>query len=167
LIPFIKETHSPWFLQFFTKEAKLRHATSKWDAKTRSVYSAEEAEIDGLLAEDEEMYRLDHQTTMPMPDNPAVEIHKPVVAEEEAFPKMYTDNDSVSTFNPAPQWNSTQASTVFTPKFLYAEPKETSEDSPAACIPADVIHSNSDVISKFLDAKTRISTLEVQFEAFV
>jgi hypothetical protein len=77
LIPFIKETYSPWFLQFFTEEAKVRHATSKWDAKTRSVYSAEEVEIDGLLAEDEEMYQLDNQNGMPMPNNPAGEIHKP------------------------------------------------------------------------------------------
>jgi hypothetical protein len=41
LIPFFKATHSPWFLQFFSEEAKMHHATSTWDPTTRTAYSAE------------------------------------------------------------------------------------------------------------------------------
>jgi hypothetical protein len=46
LIPFLKELHSTWFLKFFTEEAKIRHAASKWVVNTRSAYSAKEAELD-------------------------------------------------------------------------------------------------------------------------
>jgi hypothetical protein len=56
LIPFFKATYSPWFLHiFFSEEAKLRHATSTRDPITKSAYSAEEAKLDGILGEDNEM----------------------------------------------------------------------------------------------------------------
>jgi hypothetical protein len=74
--------------------------------------------------------------------------------------------DTDSLFNPAQHRSSTQASTMFNLKVLDIGTNETTEDSPAVYIPADVVHSKSDVISKFSDAKTRLSPLEVQFEAF-
>jgi len=59
LIPFIKATHSPWFLKFSSKESQLRHLSSVWDKDTRQVYSAEEAELDGFLEDDDELNMMD------------------------------------------------------------------------------------------------------------
>ncbi len=86
----------------FLSGAKLRHATSKWDAKNRPAYSAEEAELnlDGFLAEDDEMNKTEEPPLKPASRPPEVEICRPVVAEFDRFPKMYNDTDSVSTFNP-------------------------------------------------------------------
>ena len=54
LIPFLKDTASPWYLSMFTTEAKIRHTQSKWDHKTRQVFSADEYVVDELLADDDE-----------------------------------------------------------------------------------------------------------------
>jgi hypothetical protein len=87
LIPILKEMHNPWFMQFFSEEAKLRHATSKWDAKTRSAVPAEEVELDGFLTEDNEMNQTEVSILKPASRTPEVEICRPVVAELESFPK--------------------------------------------------------------------------------
>jgi hypothetical protein len=114
LIPFIKEMHSQWYLQFFSEEAKLHHATSKWDVKTRSAYSAEEAESDGFLAEDDEMNKMDNVPGYRTQSMLSIAIHRPRVSNMGEFPSMYKDSDSVSTFN-TKKANSVHTSTVFTP----------------------------------------------------
>jgi hypothetical protein len=38
LIPFLKDTSSPWYLSMFTAEAKIRHASSKWDPETMTQF---------------------------------------------------------------------------------------------------------------------------------
>jgi hypothetical protein len=51
LILFLKDSaNNQWFLKQFSEEARLRHATSKWDHETRQAYTAEEAELDNFLA---------------------------------------------------------------------------------------------------------------------
>jgi len=114
LIPFIKEMHSQWYLQFFSEGAKLCHDTSKWDVKTRSAYSAEEAESDGFLAEDDEMNKMDNVPGYRTQSMLSIAIHRPRVSNMGEFPSMYKDSDSVSTFN-TKKANSVHTSTVFTP----------------------------------------------------
>jgi hypothetical protein len=156
--------HSQWYLQFFSEEAKLRHATSKWDVKTRSAYSAEEAELDGFLAEDDEMNKTDDALNYRAQSTPSIAIHRPQVSNLGEFPSMYKDSDSVSTFN-TKRANSVHTSTVFTPKVLDLS-NDTPNEEPPDKISASIVHQDSDAVSKFSDAESRLSTLEVQFEAF-
>jgi hypothetical protein len=51
LLPFLKETASPYFVELFSEEAYVRHVHSKWERKTRQAYSAEEPELYSFLAE--------------------------------------------------------------------------------------------------------------------
>jgi len=55
LIPYLKASHNPWLMRLFSEDAKLRHLNSKWDPVTHQAYSADEAEIDGFLADDDEL----------------------------------------------------------------------------------------------------------------
>jgi hypothetical protein len=66
LIPYIRDTHDPWYLSAFSTEANLRHQSSRWDHKTRQVFSAEEAEISDFLTEDDEL----NHTDMPTEEKP-------------------------------------------------------------------------------------------------
>jgi len=173
LIPFLKETASPWFLRFFSEEAKVNHANSKWDPKTRQSISAEEIEIDEFLADDDELNKTDEPTAVrtrkSTQDN--IEIHVPKVAARETFPTMYNDTDSVSTFNPAtPMTASTshQPSSVFTPKIvshaLYNS--QTSKDLPIPMNVDDHGEVDAEVVSKISDTESRISTMEMQMQDF-
>jgi hypothetical protein len=123
LIPFLRETASPWFLRAFTEEAKVNHAANKWDPKTRQIFSADEVEVEEYLAEDDEMNKTDEPTLAKPKKNQDeyVKVNVPRVAEHESFPTMYNDNDSVSTFNPSTPTTvptSHQPSSVFTPKII-------------------------------------------------
>lgn len=158
LIPILKEMHNPWFMQFFSEEAKLRHATSKWDAKTRSAVPAEEVELDGFLTEDNEMNQTEVSILKPASRTPEVEICRPVVAELESFPKMYNDTNSVSMFNPIASKNSAQPFTLFTPKIIDLSMPDMQEES-STTIPSNVVHQDSDAVSTILDAESRLSTL--------
>lgn len=165
LIPFLKATYSPWFLQFFLEEAKLRYTTSMWDPETRFAYSSEEAELDRFLGKDDETFISEGTTFQGEKITPEIEINTPPVDERESFPKRCTDDDSVSTFNPSGTRNSMNTSTVFTSKVLNLD-KPTSLPKAPSVIPANVTHMDSDAISKFSDAESRLSSLESQFEAF-
>jgi hypothetical protein len=117
LIPFLKETASAWFMRLFSEEAKIRHFHSRWDNSTRRAYSAEEAELDTLLADNDEMNKTDELIlSKPMGQ---VEVNIPDVAEMETFPTLYNDNDLVSTFNSGTKSRlSTQPSLSFTPRII-------------------------------------------------
>jgi hypothetical protein len=120
LIPFIKVTHSPWFLKFSSKESQLRHLNSVWDKDTRQVYSAEEAELDGFLEDDDELNMMDdvfHGTAAVID----LEHNIQKVANLEKNPILYNDVDFISTFHkvtPSSSIKSTQPSTVFQPKIF-------------------------------------------------
>jgi len=58
LIPYLKDSANPWFMKFFSEEAKLRHMSSRWDQSTRQAYFADEAELEDLLADDDETKQL-------------------------------------------------------------------------------------------------------------
>jgi hypothetical protein len=49
-------------MKLFMAEAKLRHIHSRWAPNTRQVFSAEEAELEELLADDDEMNKSDEPT---------------------------------------------------------------------------------------------------------
>jgi hypothetical protein len=65
LIPYIKVTHSSWFLKFFSEDAQLRHLHSICDKETRQAYLDEEAELDGFLAGDDEFNMTDSPSLGP------------------------------------------------------------------------------------------------------
>lgn len=90
LIPFLKETANPWYLKLFSEESKLQHATSRWDTKTRQAFSAEEAEIDNFLDDDDELNLTEEQNIGVR--RAKVEVNIPQVAELEKFPEIYKDN---------------------------------------------------------------------------
>lgn len=58
-IPILRDKGHEWYLNMFSNDSKLRHVSSKWDAETRQIYSAEEAEQAEFLAEDDEMNQTD------------------------------------------------------------------------------------------------------------
>jgi hypothetical protein len=152
LISFLKATYSSWFMQLFLEEAKIRHASSKWGPKIRSAYTAEEAELDDYLEEDDEMFAAEdayHSNPMKTLE---VEINKPEVAELETFPKMYNDEDSVSTFIPSASKHPVQVSANFQPRVIN--------------LTNSVTNPESDTISKFSEAESRISSLEERFDMF-
>jgi hypothetical protein len=123
LIPFIKATHSPWFLKFFSEEAQLRHLNLVWDEQTRRAYSAEEAELDKFLANDNEL-NMTSELSGDKHSGLQSEHFTPRVANLEKIPTLYRDMDSVSTFHPITpsSGSSTQPSTVFQPRVIPTDP---------------------------------------------
>jgi hypothetical protein len=99
LIPFLKATESPWFMKLFSEEAKLQHLHSRWDSTTRQVFLAKEAELEDLVAYDDEMNKSDEPTSQR--DSSLVEVNIAQNSSLEENPELYKDDDSVSTFNPA------------------------------------------------------------------
>jgi hypothetical protein len=115
MIPFVKTPKRPWFMKLFTEDAKSRHIHSRWDSNTRQVYSTEEAELEDLLVDDDEMNKLDERTLRRESSSPQVNI--PNIVSLETDPILYQDTDSVSTFNMTfPIRN--QLSVKFTPKII-------------------------------------------------
>jgi hypothetical protein len=102
LIPYIRDTHDPWYLSAFLTEAKLQHQSSRWDHKTRQVFSAEEAEISDFLTEDDELNHMDIPTEekASIQPNPDVEVNVPPCTEDTRH-HFHEDADSVSTFHPS------------------------------------------------------------------
>ncbi len=49
-------------LRAFTEEAKVNHAANKWDPKIHQIFSADEAEVDEYLADDDDMNKMDEPT---------------------------------------------------------------------------------------------------------
>ncbi len=159
MIPFVKATESPWFMKLFTEYAKLRHVHSSWDSNTWQVYSAEEAELEDLLADDNEMNKSDGPTLKCDSSLPVVNI--PNVVSLEVDPILYQDTDSVSTFNTAHPIRN-QPSVKFTPKIIpttYVTPPANNN------ISID-IDSEQESVSKFSDMESRLSSIEDKFEAF-
>jgi hypothetical protein len=103
LVPYLRATADPWFLKAFTEEAKMRHINSTWDAKTRQIFSAEEAAMDGFLSQDDRLNKTDEPTLPKQVKETHIEFNVPQVADSKSFPAMYNDQDSVSTFNPKHQ----------------------------------------------------------------
>jgi hypothetical protein len=99
-MPFLKETAIPWLMKLFSEAAKLLHLNSKWDSKTRHAYSAEEADLDEFLADDEELNITDEPPVHR--DKVSIETETSIVqvAKLEKVPNLYKDSDSVSTFHP-------------------------------------------------------------------
>jgi hypothetical protein len=94
LIPFIKATHSQWFLKFFSEEAQLRHLNSTWDSETRQADSAKEAELYGFLADDDELNMTDEPSSICTCSNHP-EHSASRVTNLETLPTLYWDSDSV------------------------------------------------------------------------
>jgi len=154
LIPFLKESfNNPWFLKQFSQDALLWHSTSKWDHETRQAYTAEEAELDTFLQEDDELNLTDDAPMDRISKTSGIEIKIHKVADSEDYPPMYHDTDSISTFHPVtPSHSSTTPSVRFSPKSIPLSSK--SEDK------------KSDSVSKMTDSKSRISSLEYKFNLF-
>jgi hypothetical protein len=117
-----------------------------------------------FLAEDDKMNKMDDAPSYRTQSTLPIAIHRPQVSNLGEFPSMYKDSDSVSTFN-TKKANSGHTSTVFTPTVLDLS-NDTPNKEPPYKIPASVVHQDSDAVSKFSDAESRLSILEVQFEAF-
>jgi DNA-binding transcriptional regulator GbsR (MarR family) len=168
LIPFLRDTVDKWYLSAFTEHAKLRHQSSKWDPNTRQVYSVEEGVVDDYLAEDDELNKSDEPTVVRQAsrvvlDESEIQVNVPVILDPEDFPKMYQDEDSVSTFRSKMSSPSLRPSSIFRPQVVSDAPSRTST-SLSASIPIDVDKDGEDgSISKMSDTDSRISTLESQF----
>jgi hypothetical protein len=86
LTPFLKETANPWYMSLF-----FRHTLSIWDTKTRQAYSAEEAELDNLLDDNNELnFTNDHSMDE---KKGKLKVHIQPVADLETFPTIYKDTD--------------------------------------------------------------------------
>ncbi len=167
LIPFLKDTADPWFLNMFTPEAKIRHAASKWDHETRQVFSVDESEVDEFLADDDEYNKSDEPTAEKprrsvIRDESNISVQVPIVIDPESFPKMYQDDDSISTFHPKEtrQQNATSPSKTFTPTIVSTPPSmpDSSNNTPR---PTNIDYQeDSESISKLSDTQSRISNLE-------
>jgi hypothetical protein len=160
LIPFISATESPWFLKLFKEEAKVRHAHSRWDPATRQVFSAEEAELEDLLADDDAMNKSDEPTLI-RPANP-FKVNIPDLLTMETDPTLYKDDDSVSTFQP--QTTPLQPSLSFNPRVVPTSgiPIPVQKQS----ITIDINEDHNENMSKISDAESRLSSIEEKFEVF-
>jgi hypothetical protein len=154
LIPYLKDSvNNPWFLKQFLEEARLRHATSKWDPKTRQAYTAEEAELNNFLEEDDELNLMDELPINQPIRTREVEINIQKVSNLEDRPTMYNDTDSISMFHPVtPSQYSSAPSVRCSPKTIPTFPT-SGED-------------NSDSISKMTNSESRFSSLEYKFNQF-
>lgn len=161
LIPFLKETASTWFMHLFSEDAKIRHLHLRWDNKTRQAYSAEEAELEALLADDDEMNKSDEPTlSKPMGH---VDVNIPDVSEMETSSILYNDNDLVSTFNSGiKSRRSTQPSLSFTLRIILpTKPIPLKKNTTI-----DVDLTDHDSISKISDTESRLSSREERFATF-
>jgi hypothetical protein len=76
----------------------------KWDHATRQVFSVDEFLVVEFLPDDNEYNKSDEPTaekpkSWVIRDESNIQVHVPIVIEPEEFPKMYQDDDSVSTFH--------------------------------------------------------------------
>jgi hypothetical protein len=62
LIPFLRDEGYEFFLRMFSPEAQARHASSKWNSKTRQVSSVKEEELAEFLAGDNDLNLSDEPT---------------------------------------------------------------------------------------------------------
>jgi hypothetical protein len=163
LIPFLKATESPWFMKLFSEEAKLRHLHSRWDSTTKQVFSAEEAELEDLLAEDDEMNKSD-ETTLQW-DSSLVEVNIAQISALEESAELYKDDDSVSIFIPTQSRLSTQPSLSFQPRIIsdLTSGNTSNEISP---VPTDIKNDSNENISTVSDTESRLSSIENNFEIF-
>ncbi len=147
-------------MKLFMAEAKLRHIHSRWAPNTRQVFSAEEAELEELLADDDEMNKSDEPTLKRNFSSPEINIPTGAFLSED--PVIYQDDNSVSMFNMAQHAIRTQHSVKFTPKVI---PTTQATTSTLANIHID-IDSEQENASKFSDTESRLSSIEDKFEEF-
>jgi len=133
----------------------LRHIHSRWDPNTRQVFSEEEAELEELLADDDEMNKSDEPSLKRNSSSPEINIPTGAFLSED--PVIYQDDDSVSTFNTAQHSIRIQPSVRFTLKVI---PTTQATTSTSVNIPID-IDSEQENVSKFSD-----TSIEDKFEAF-
>jgi len=164
LIPYIRDTHDPWYLSAFLTEAKLQHQSSRWDHKTRQVFSAEEAEISDFLTEDDELNHTDMPTeekasTQPNPD---VEVNVPPCTEDTRH-HFHEDADSVSTFHPSGVSVASaysRSSAVFQPRIL-VDPPSLNWSSTSSSLPTSIDQQDGSAISNLSDTASRIAEIEL------
>jgi len=163
LIPYIRDTHDPWYLSAFSTEAKLRHKSSTWDHKTRQVFSAEEAEISDFLTEDDEL----NHTNIPTEEktqtqtNPDVEVNVPLCTEDTCH-HFQNDADSVSTFHQggaSVTSGYSRPSAVFQPRIL-VHPPSLNRSSTSNSPPINIDQQDGSLVSKLLNTATRIVDIE-------
>jgi hypothetical protein len=163
LIPYIRDTHDPWYMSAFSAEANLRHQSSRWDHKTRQVFSANEAEILDFLTEDDELNHTDITTEekAQTQTNPDVEVNAPPCTEYTRH-HFHDDPDSVSTFH---QGGSSvvsgysRPSAVFLPRILVDSPslnRSSTNSSP----PINIDQQDGSSVSKLSNTATRIVDIE-------
>jgi len=129
--------------------------------KTRQAYSAEEVELEALLADDDEMNKSDEPTlSKPMGH---VDVNIPDVSEMETSSILYNDNDLVSTFNSGiKSRRSTQPSLSFTLRIILpTKPIPLKKNTTI-----DVDLTDHDSISKISDTESRLSSREERFATF-
>jgi hypothetical protein len=167
LIPFLRHTAPPWYMNMFTTEAKYRHASSKWDQATRQVFSVAEFEIDEFLADDDEYNKTDEPTAerpnrSSQADESYIQVQVPIIIDPEDSLKMYEDDDSVSTFHQMghPSHASISPSKTFTPKII-SNPPSVLDSSVSNSKPTDINYQDEDEsVSKLSDTQSRLSTME-------
>lgn len=151
----------------FMTVAKINNLITKWDVATRQVFSIEEGEIDEYLADDDELNKTDVRTAeKPVKkiviNNFLVQTDVPQIIDSEKDLKMYTEDDSVSTFylqDKTTVSNQSTPSTRFTPKVISMPPiVQIPSDSQAMAIDVDNMDEDES-ISKLSDTESRISTL--------
>jgi hypothetical protein len=96
-------------------------------------------------------------------DESHVEVQVPIMMDPEEFPKMYNDDDSVSTFHPQQNTNlpaSISPSKKFTPKIV-SNPPSVLASSTSDSKPTDIDYAeDAESVSKLLDTQSCISSIE-------
>ncbi len=107
------------------------------------IFSADEAEVDEYLADDDDMNKMDEPTLFKTKKKHEeyIQVNVPQVADHESFPTMYNDNDAVLTFNPdTPDTalTSHQPSSVITPKIISHVSISNNQTNVNLSLPMDV-----------------------------
>jgi len=169
LVPFLNDSYDPWYLKAFSTEAKQRHFSSHWDHNTRQVFSAEEAEISDILAEDNELNHTDIPTETnrnSAQSNQNVDFQVPRVFESS--PHLTEDDDSVSTFHPqgtllprqAPQSGDNRPDISTPVNYSFQTPTQLPPPFGSAAIPLAVFQGDDGSVSKFSDVESKVADLE-------
>jgi hypothetical protein len=162
LMAYCKHTYGDACLSSFTARAQERSDAVEWDPVTRQAWSALDREMVKLALADEE---LDFEQKKVVVENPEVVAKRskaPAATPRAAGTKAFTDNDSISTFNPIQKKN---APSQVTPSTRRATPSVSSSISLSTADHSAIIQGVSDVILPALEKRMK-KVVQRYFEDF-
>ncbi len=180
LLPYLRSVDE-WYLSLFSEDARNRHKNSIWDPQSKQVFSADELGMGDNIYEDDEL-NCSEEPTASRPvsnENPDIETVIPDVQITGVRPVLFSDSDSVSTFQSMARSRGsrhtgrgggrlTEGSTTSTSRrqvvtFASSTQVPNTASSPSS-IPMSISQDDGSV-SRMSDTASRLSAFESHFQA--